>query len=61
MKTSIGSLIKCYFAFQGGQIVPPLGFQQNSSRWKTYFEKKVQNGPFAAESCFKPVRKRKQQ
>jgi len=38
----------------GGQIVPPLGFQQTSTRWAKYFEKNVKNGPFAAESCFKP-------
>lgn len=44
-------LIKCYF--QGGQIVPPLGFQQNSTRWAKYFDKNVKAGPFAAESCFK--------
>lgn len=38
----------------GGQIVPPLGFQQTSTRWAKYFDKNVKNGPFAAESCFKP-------
>jgi len=38
----------------GGQIVPPLGFQQNSTRWNKYFEKHVKGGPFADESCFKP-------
>ncbi|CAF0716794.1 unnamed protein product [Adineta steineri] len=38
----------------GGQIVPPLGFQQNSTRWAKYFERYVKDGPFAAESCFKP-------
>ncbi|CAF0921739.1 unnamed protein product [Adineta steineri] len=36
-----------------GQIVPPLGFQQNSTRWAKYFEKNLKNGPFAPESCFK--------
>ncbi|CAF0865687.1 unnamed protein product [Adineta ricciae] len=37
----------------GEQIVPPLGFQQTSTRWAKYFEKHVKNGPFAHESCFK--------
>jgi hypothetical protein len=43
--------------FQGGQIVPPVAFQLNSTRWPKYFEKNVKNGPFADESCFKPVKK----
>ncbi|UJR16455.1 hypothetical protein I4U23_003357 [Adineta vaga] len=48
--------IRCYETTEklGGQIVPPLGFQQNSTRWIKYFEKNVKNGPFANESCFKP-------
>ncbi|CAF3053354.1 unnamed protein product [Rotaria sp. Silwood2] len=37
----------------GGQIVPPLGFQQNSTRWAKYFERNVKNGPFADALCFK--------
>ncbi|CAF4026788.1 unnamed protein product [Rotaria sp. Silwood2] len=48
--------IRCYgtTAKSGGQIVPPLGFQLNSTRWAKYFERNVKDGPFAAESCFKP-------
>ncbi|CAF1020071.1 unnamed protein product [Rotaria sordida] len=48
--------IRCYgtTAKYGGQIVPPLGFQLNSTRWSKYFERNVKDGPFAAESCFKP-------
>ncbi|CAF1623622.1 unnamed protein product [Adineta ricciae] len=48
--------IRCYgtTARLGGQIVPPLGFQQNSTRWAKYFDKNVKAGPFADESCFKP-------
>ncbi|CAF3710875.1 unnamed protein product [Rotaria socialis] len=49
--------IRCYGATTqlGGQIVPPLGFQLNSTRWAKYFEKHVKNGPFAHQSCFKPL------
>ncbi|CAF3520013.1 unnamed protein product [Rotaria sp. Silwood1] len=48
--------IRCYgtTAKLGGQIVPPLGFQLTSTRWTKYFERNVKDGPFAAESCFKP-------
>lgn len=46
---------KVFLSFQGGQIVPPLGFQLNSTRWARYFDKNVKQGPFAADSCFKTV------
>ncbi|CAF0839712.1 unnamed protein product, partial [Rotaria sordida] len=47
--------IRCYgtTAKFGGHIVPPLGFQQNSTRWGKYFERNVKHGPFADSSCFK--------
>ncbi|CAF0811215.1 unnamed protein product [Didymodactylos carnosus] len=44
---SYGSTVKL-----GQSIVPPLGFQQNSTRWLKYFEKHVEMGPFASETCF---------